>query len=164
MASRQTLLAFLVATCIAVLLAGSASAQESDRHVGYYYPEPQTSEVYTARVTTLSDSDRGRRIGFVTGLTKQMLSGQYEPSFVVFAKGDEAEKLIIVGLQEGRLDTVYRARALLAQLTAVSRLTPFFQENTFAEQATFLDLLKLLGFQQLTVSDGEGFAHQIAIQ
>lgn len=165
MAIRSRLVALIFAGCVAALLAGSASAQDNDdRHSGYYYPEPKTTEVYTARVTTLSDSDRSRRIGFVTGLTKQMLAGQYEPSFVVFAKGDDAEKLLIVGLVDGRLDTVYRARALLAQLTAVSRLTPFFQENTFAEQATFLDLLKLLGFKQLTVSDGDEFALQITIE
>lgn len=165
MAIRGKLVALVLAGCVAGLLAGAAVAQENDdRHAGYYYPEPQATETYTARVTTLSDSDRGRRIGFVTGLTKQTLAGQYEPSFVVFAKGDDAEKLLIVGLVEGRLDTVYRARALLAQLTAVARLTPFFQENTLAEQATFLDLLKLLGFRQLTVSDGDEFALQIAIE
>jgi hypothetical protein len=141
-----------------------APAQEDDRHAGYYYPEPQTTETYTARVTVLPDSDRNRRIAFVTGLTKQMLAGQYEPSYAVFAKGDQAEKLIIVALADGPLDTIYRARALLAELTAVARLTPFFQENTIAEQATFLDLLKLLGYTQLTVSDGDQFAHQITIE
>jgi hypothetical protein len=149
---------------LALVTALPALAQEDDRHAGYYYPEPQTSETYTARVTTLPDSDRNRRIAFVTGLTKQMLAGQYEPSYAVFAKGDEAEKLIIVGLVDGPVDTVYRARALLAQLTAVARLTPFFQQNTMAEQATFLDLLKLLGYTQLTVSDGDQFAHQITIE
>ena len=149
-----------------LLLVGSvpALAQEDDRHVGYYYPEPQTTETYVARVTALPDSDRNRRIAFVTGLTKQMLAGQYEPTYAVFAKGDEAEKLIIVGLVDGQLNTLYRARALLAELTAVARLTPFFQQNTLAEQATFIDLLKLLGFVQLTISDGDKFAHQITIQ
>jgi hypothetical protein len=157
---RSTMFGLLLALATAL----PALAQEDDRHAGYYYPEPQTSETYTARVTTLPDSDRNRRIAFVTGLTKQMLAGQYEPSYAVFAKGDEAEKLIIVGLVDGPLDTVYRARALLAQLTAVARLTPFFQQNTMAEQATFLDLLKLLGYTQLTVSDGDQFTHQITIE
>ena len=106
MAIRGKLVALVLAACVAGLLAGTAAAQENDdRHAGYYYPEPQATETYTARVTTLSDSDRSRRIGFVTGLTKQTLAGQYEPSFVVFAKGDDAEKLLIVGLVEGRLDT-----------------------------------------------------------
>ena len=29
---------------------------------------------------------------------------------------------------------------------------------------TFLDLLKLLGFEQLTVTDGEKFAHRIYLK
>jgi hypothetical protein len=164
MASTFGMRSMMFGLLLALVTALPALAQEDDRHAGYYYPEPQTSETYTARVTTLPDSDRNRRIAFVTGLTKQMLAGQYEPSYAVFAKGDEAEKLIIVGLVDGPLDTVYRARALLAQLTAVARLTPFFQQNTMAEQATFLDLLKLLGYTQLTVSDGDQFAHQITIE
>jgi hypothetical protein len=49
-------------------------------------------------------------------------------------------------------------------LTAQSRLSKFFQENTLAEHATFFDLLKMLGFEQLTVSDGDDFAHQITIE
>ena len=43
-------------------------------------------------------------------------------------------------------------------------MTPFFQQYTLADQATFLDLLKLLGFKQVTVSDGDKFAHQIEIK
>lgn len=135
-----------------------------DNHAGYYYPPPREAETYTSQVTTLPDSNRSRRIGFVTGLTKQLLAQRYDPGYAIFAKGDDADKLIVVSLEQGRLDTVYRVRALLATLTAVSRMTPFFQQNTVAEQATFLDLLKLLGFKQVTVSDGDAFAHQIAIR
>ena len=46
-------------------------------------------------------------------------------------------------------------RALLANMTTMSRLSPFFQERTVAEDATFFDLLKLLGFRELTITDGE---------
>ena len=141
-----------------------APAAAEDRHEGYYYPKPQTVETYTARVATLPDSDRTRRIGFVTGLTQQLLAARYAPSYAVFAKGEEAEKLIIVGLVAGQLDTLYRARALFASLTAVARVTPFFRENTLPEYATFFDLLKLLGFTQLTVTDGVSITHQVLIQ
>jgi hypothetical protein len=141
-----------------------AAGQEADRHEGYYYPAPQTTESYTARVVTLSESSRERRIGFVTGLTQQLLGGDYAPSYAIFAKGEEAEKLIIVGLVDGELNTIYRMRALLANLTAVSRVTPFFRENTLPEYATFFDLLKLLGFQQLTVTDGVALTHQVTIE
>jgi hypothetical protein len=49
-------------------------------------------------------------------------------------------------------------------LTAVARFSPVFQNAPDADRLTFFDLLKLLGFQQLTVSDGVGFAHQVFIE
>ncbi len=82
----------------------------------------------------------------------------------MFAKGDDADKLIIVGLIDGQMNTIYRARALFATLTAVSRLTPFFRDNAPAVEATFFDLLKLLGFKQLTITDGVAFTHQVLIE
>ena len=153
-------------SCLLFASAFAASAQEvsDDRHAGYYYPLPQTSETYTARVVTLADSDRVRRIGFVTGLTQQLLTTPYPPDFAVYTKGSEAEKMIIVSLSGNRYNTLYRMRGLLANLTAQSRLSTFFQENTLAEHATFFDLLKMLGFTQLTVTDGDAFAHQITIE
>jgi len=156
-----------VAIAMGLALAGvaaPASAQDEDRHEGYYYPAPQTTEIYTARVVALPGNDRERRIGFVTGMTQQLLGGRYPPSYAIFAKGDEAEKLIIVGLTDGELNTIYRMRALLANLTAVSRVTQFFRENTLPEYATFFDLLKLLGFEQLTVTDGVSLTHQVLIE
>ena len=149
-----------------LLVAAPAGAQEpaGDRHDGYYYPTPQTVETYEARADTLEDSDRTRRIGFVIELTAQMLSNPYPPEFAVFAKGEEAEKLLIVAMRGGVIDTIYRARALLAMLTSVSRATPLFQDYGVAEVFTFFDLLKILGFAQLTISDGDGFAHQVLIE
>lgn len=151
----------------AVLLLSVSAAQaqdEGDHHAGYYYPEPQSSEVYEARVQTLPGDSRLRRIAFITGLTAQLVKGEYAPPFAIFAKGTEAEKLIIVALADGPMDTLYRARGLLANLTSMSRVTAFFREHTVEEEATFFDLLKLLGFEQLTVSDGKTYAHQIFIK
>ncbi|MBX6322429.1 MAG: molybdopterin-guanine dinucleotide biosynthesis protein A [Rhodospirillaceae bacterium] len=150
--------------CAALAAPAAAAAQEADHHAGYYYPEPQSVETYTARVDTLPASDRLHRIVFATGVTQQLLKGRYAPPFAVFAKGDDADKLIIVALQDGPLDTLYRARAALANLTAMARVTAFFREHTTPENATFFDLLKLLGFKQLTVSDGVRFAHQVLIE
>lgn len=150
----------------ALLLAASAAAaqDDGDRHAGYYYPEPQGVETYHARVETLPGESRLRRVAFVTGVTAQLMKASYAPPYAIFAKGEEAEKLIIVALADGPMDTLYRARAVLANLTAMSRVTAFFREHTVEEDATFFDLLKLLGFKQLTISDGESFAHQVLIE
>ena len=143
-------------------LAGAAAAE--DRHAGYYYPPPQTVETYQARTQTLADSDKTRRIGFVVQLTRQMLHKPYPPDYAVFAKGDDAEKLLIVALKDGVIDTLYRARALLAMLTAVARGTPLFAQIGGEETLTFFDLMKMLGFTQLTISDGDAFALQVVIE
>jgi hypothetical protein len=142
----------------------STSVSAADRHAGIYYPEPQIREEYQARAETLPEADRHKRIEFVNGLTAQMLAFPYPPEFAVFAKGDEAEKLIIVSLYDDRYDTVFRARALLAMLTAVSRQTPFFRKSKVDDNYTFFDLLVLLGFNQVTVGDGDTFAYQITFK
>jgi len=151
---------------LTILLAGASfhSARADDPQAGYYYPKPKSTETYQARVATMPDADRSQRIAFITGVAKEIASRPYAAGYLVFAKGDEADKLIIVGMQDGALSTVYRARALLASLTASARSTQFFQQNTIADYATFLDFLKLLGFKQVTITDGVAFAHQVKIE
>ena len=160
--STQTVLGLALAAMV-VMGARPAAADES-RHVGYYYPQPQTVETYEARATTLPDASRSRRLAFVTALTDQMLGNPYPPQFAIFAKGSNAEKLIIVGLYDNSYNTIYRARALFAMLTAVARLTKLFQEYRVEELFTFFDLCKMLGFEQITITDGYEFAHQVLIK
>jgi len=154
----------IAALAALLLTAGTLPARAQDTQEGYYYPKPKVVETYQARVAALPDSDRSRRIGFVTALSKEFDARPFPPTYLVFAKGDEADKLIITGMIDGQLNTVYRTRALLADLTASARLTDFFQKNAIAEYATFLDFLKLLGFKQVTVTDGVAFAEQIKIE
>lgn len=142
----------------------AAAVRAEDRHEGYYYPEVTSTEEYVSRAIQLPDSSRWRRIGFVTGMTRGLSELPYAPAYAIFAKGEQAEKLIIVAYREGTLDTVYRARALLASLTAQARLSPLFREFAVEDILTFLDLAKMLGFTQVTVSDGAAFAHQIVLR
>lgn len=150
MSRRGWVIALLLATA---LLPGQFAKAE-DRHAGYYYPPPTSTETYEARALTLGDSDREQRIGFAIIMAGELLSQPYAPNYAVFAKGEEAEKLIIVELQDGRLNTIYRARALFATLTTVARATELFQDYGVQDVFTFFDLLKLLGFTQVTISDG----------
>ena len=134
----------------------------ADRYIGYYYPEP-TSETYVARSRTMEEADRTLRIGFVTGITQQLLSRPYPPTAAIYAKGGEAQKLIIVALEDGRIDTIFRARAIFANLTAVSRGLPIMQELGVQDWFTFFDLAKMLGFTHITISNGRDFAHQVIL-
>lgn len=149
---------------LAVLAASDAVAQPADRHEEYYYPKVTSRETYVSRARVMDDSDRTRRIGFVSGLTQQLADMPYAPSYAVFAKGGESDRLIIVAYGDGQLNTIYRARALFASLTSLSRLTTLFRELQVEEIFTFFDLCKLLGFRTITISDGDKFAHQVALR
>jgi hypothetical protein len=172
---------FAASLAVGLLLAASASAQTKpaaakpaatmpaaapgeDRYIGYYYPKPTSTEIFESQMQTIGTMDRAQRIQFVTIVSQGTIQAAYRVPYAVFAKGEKGDKLIIVGLQSGDLNTIYRMRALLANLTTMSRLSPFFQEKTVAEDATFFDLLKLLGFQSLTISDGEKVTHQVTIK
>ncbi len=146
------------------VLAAHEVSHEHDRHAGYYYPPPQSRESYEARAITLPDSDRKRRLGFVIAMTAGMMGNNYAPPFAIFAKGKEAEKLIIVAVRDGVYNTLYRGRALFAMLTAVARTTPIFQEYGVEDVFTFFDLAKLLGFKKITISDGDTYSHQVFIK
>lgn len=149
---------------IVLLLATGGPAAADDRHAGFYYPVPATSEDYQARSFTVPESNRKTRVAFVTGITSEQNKAPYPPQAAIFAKGSEAEKLIIVALEDGRIDTIYRARAIFAQMTAVARLLPVFSELGVEDYFTFFDLAKMLGFTQITISNGRDFAHQIFIK
>jgi hypothetical protein len=153
------------AAVLAIGLTGAAArAGDHDSHAGYYYPEPATTEVYEARAEKLPQADRTMRIGFVTGITTQNVTRPFPPQAAIFAKGDEAEKLIIVALVDGRIDTLFRARAEFANMTAAARVLPAFQEMGVQDYFTFFDLAKMLGFEQITISNGRDFAHQVIIK
>ncbi len=146
-----------------------APAAAGDRHAGYYYPEPTTREVYGARTDTLPEADRRMRIGFVTGIANRIADQPYPAQAAMFAKGTEAEKLIIVALVDGRIDTIYRARAILANMTAAARMLPAFQDmgvqtNGVQTNLTFFDLAKMLGFKKITITNGRDFAYQVILE
>ncbi|MCW5752786.1 MAG: hypothetical protein KIT81_16750, partial [Alphaproteobacteria bacterium] len=136
----------------------------NDSHAGYYYPELTSRETYGPRVSAMPDATRASRIGFITGLTQQQLSKPYPPPFALFAKGGEADKMIIVSLGDHGFRSLFQARGILAQLTAVARSTTLFRDLQVEDSFTFFDLAKMLGFTQITVSDGETFAHQVTLE
>jgi hypothetical protein len=162
-----SLLALLPAAASAAVdnppAAATSNAAES-HHEGYYYPKITSREVYKARTKTLPKMNRHERLLFVSATTEQQGSASYAPRYVVFAKGDEAEKLIIVGLDDQTLGTIYRERALLAALSSLARLTPLLRDADLEDTLTFYDLVKMMGFTQITISDGRRVSHRVTLQ
>ncbi len=165
MGERQRMRARLTAVLVLFgLLGWAGTSGATDRHADYYYPSPQSTEAYEGRTMVLPESNRRTRVGFVTAVTAAIGARPYKPDFVVFAKGTDAEKLIIVGLDDGRYNSIYRIRALLASLTAMARTTPLFQDMPDVDNLTFLDLCHAMGFVLVTISDGARLTHQIEIR
>jgi len=151
-----------VSLLAASLYAGAAAA--GDSHAGYYYPEPQTREVYVSDVPMAPDAVERSRAAFVVGLAAQQLKQNHQPGYHLFAKGEHLEKLIIVSTGGDRYNTLFRLRALLASLTSMARATPLFNQAPEPFELNFLDFCKLMGFKQVTVSDGDTIAHQILVE
>src|SRR5262249_18359158 len=132
-----------------------------ERYIGYYYPKPTSTETFESKLQPVAGVDRTQRVQFVTVISQGTLQSNYRVPYAVFVKGEKADRLIVVGLQSNELNTIFRMRALLANMTTMARLSPFFQEHTVAEDSTFFDLLKLLGFHDVTITDGEKLTHQV---
>ena len=156
--------ALCVAAAVLLAVAPLAAQTAEDRYVGYYYPPPTSSETFESRLQTIAGIDRASRVQFATTVAQGALQAPYRVPYAVFAKGAAADRLIVVGLQPGELGTIYRMRAQLANMTTQARVSPFFQERTIAEDATFFDLLKILGFRMLTITDGDKLTHQVTIK
>jgi len=146
------------------LFSSMAPAAAFDGHAGYYYPTPQTRESYVSPVPAALDANERSRAAFVVGLAAQQSKQGYAPGYHLFAKGEDLEKLIIVATGDGEYDTLFRLRALLASLTSMARGTELFARGNQPEDLNFLDFCKLIGFSQVTVSDGKNIAHQILVQ
>ena len=149
---------FLIAACL-IAFAGIASAQ--DKYVGYYYPEVGSEETFGRVITDAPFAGKDIRVNFVTTITKAQLEAPESPRFVLFTKGGDSDTLIIVALDDEVFKTLYRARALLAQLTSNIRGTAFFRQQNLEVTGTFFDMLQLMRFKRLVISDGENWSHQV---
>ncbi len=152
---RHFLWIFIILSC-----SGTAFAAE-DSHAGYHYPTPQTRESYVARAPALQNITKRSRVAFTVGLNSQQNKRSFAPGYHIFVKGARAEKLIIVAVGDGRYDTLFRLRALLASLTADARTSPLFQQAPNPENLNFLDLCSAIGIKRVTLTDGDKIAHRI---
>ena len=155
----------LLAAVIAVSLAaanpgGAARAAGKD---SYYYPPVNSEEVFARQLAAVPLADRTVRVGFVTQITKAQLAAPESPRFVIFAKGDEAQHMIIIALDDEVFKTIYRARAVLAQLTSNVRGADLFVNN-IQDHATWFDLAKMLGFEDMVISDGATWSHRVIFE
>ena len=150
------------ALALALLAAAPPAAAQAPAAGERYYHPPVTSEETFARdLIEGPRAGKAEREGFVTVVTRAQLDAPANPTFSLFAKGGASRRLYMIALSDDEFRSLFRARAVLAQLTYNLRATPFFRERGIAADATFFDVLQLLGFESLVVSDGLDWAHRI---
>ncbi len=149
---------------IVIVLAPPNAARSADRHAGYYYPPITSEETFRARSPIMVNASREVRIGYIVAQTNGQHGRGFPPRYAMFAKGDDAEKMIIVGLDQHSFATLLRARGVLAQLTVEARTPVLFRNLAVEDLFTFFDLARMLGFARITISDGRNYAHRVDLR
>ncbi len=154
----------LSAAFLALLLLTAGEAKADHRYQDYYYPEISVQETYEPRALRLPQASRQLRIAFVTGISAEQTKKGYPAQVVAFTKGGEDDSLMFTALYDGPLETIFRTRAFFAQLTAVARLLPAFQNQPAVdEDYTFFDLAYMMGFNSITATDGKDFTYRVVL-
>ena len=78
-------------------------------------------------------SPMDQRVQFVTVISQGTLQSPYRVPYAVFAKGEAADRLIIVGLVPGEMSTIYRMRGVLSKMTTQARTSPFMSRSTMID-------------------------------
>ncbi|MEM6662442.1 MAG: hypothetical protein AAF666_09720 [Pseudomonadota bacterium] len=156
--------ALLILTLIALAAPALADSHKKDKREGYYYPPVSSEEIFAREIPGAPPADRGVRTNFIVEMTRAMLEAPDTPPYVIFAKGGQAEHMVIIGLNDQMFKTLYRARAVLAQLTGNARGTEFFRKNNLQSVATWFDLAKMMDFEDIVISDGETWSHRVRLE
>ncbi len=144
-----------------MMLAFGIRADADDRYAGYYYPPVTSEEVFSRVIANAPPSNAEIRTNFVTSITRAQLEAPESPRFVIFEKGKGSTDLIIIALDDEVFKTLYRARALLAQVTSNMRGTEFFRQQNLHIEGTLYDMLMIMQFDSLVISDGETWSHRV---
>lgn len=160
----RILYAYFLFTFIAATAHAQDIRPDADQN-GYYYPEVTSSEAFERELMRAEEpADRALRQLFLTQLRKSLTTAEDQRRFEIFAKGKDATNLIIIALDDEVFRTLFRARAVLAGLTTDARSMEVFRNSPAAERATWFDLLKLLGFEDIVISDGATWSHLVALR
>ena len=158
---RRPALAAPALLLAALLALGPLASAAADSQEGYYSPPVTSEEEFDREMIDGPASDPLTRETFVTMVTTAQLAAPANPRFAIFAKGEGSRRLIMVGLDDGGFKTLYRARAILAQMTYSLRNSPFFKDQGIEATATLFDVLQLMDFESLTLTDGETWSHRV---
>jgi hypothetical protein len=136
---------FTAALALGLLVAGAASAQDKK----------------PAKPAAAATSADDRYVGYY--YPKPNAIENYESTLKTIDGVDRAQRVqFVTVISQGTLQSAYRVP--YAVFVKGEKADKLFQERTVAEDSTFFDLLKLLGFASVTITDGDKAAHQVTIK
>ena len=154
----------LIAGSLAACVWLAATAAVAGDRESYYYPKVSSQEVFDRQMLDVPPSGQEARVRFILNAAKAQHAAWGPPRFVIFEKGAESQHMIIIALDDQVFETLYRARAVLAQLTSMLRGSEFFNKTGLITEATWFDLAKLLGFKDVVISDGRTWSHRVVLK
>ncbi|MEM8752794.1 MAG: hypothetical protein AAGF90_07450 [Pseudomonadota bacterium] len=156
--------AALFAVSLFAAVEARADAHAEDRYEDYYYPPVTSEETFTRVIAAAPPANAEIRVNFVTSVTKAQLAAPENPRFAIFEKGGASDRLIMVALDDEVFRTIFRARAQLSQITSNMRGTEFFRQQNLHVAGTMFDMLQIMGFKSLVISDGVSWSHLVRFE
>ncbi|MEM1390071.1 MAG: hypothetical protein AAGG45_03240 [Pseudomonadota bacterium] len=131
---------------------------------GYTYPAPVGFEVVpTIVVDEVAIPSFEARVQFVSQLTQMLTSRPYAPLALAMTEGNDHQTIVFMDAGRLNVSTAYQARAMVAQMSSATRNSPVFAQYGVENYASVFDLFKLLGFDQVVITDGDDFAYAFLI-
>lgn len=131
---------------------------------GIYFPTATSFEQPEIRFPTMPGVGPQQRQLFVDQLNVAAISPGLSMPAAVMAVGDGRKTLVFMHLGETGPTTPYMARAVLARLTSITRLSPEIANMGLSNQFDIYNMAAVLGFERIIVSNGRDFAHEATLK
>ena len=141
---------------------GEVGGKELNGH--QFYPTPKVIENYKSRRRVLTSTQNKTRIAFVNNILRAFIHRDAKERVFVFAKGKNAENMIIMDSVNGNLNTIFKVRAFIEVLPVLLRNSPIYRKFKNSEIPPFLDLAKMNGFKTITFTDGDKYSFRFILK
>ena len=141
---------------------GEVEGRELDGH--QFYPTPKVIENYKSRRRVLTSTQNKTRIAFVNNILRAFIHRDAKERVFVFAKGKNAENMIIMDSVNGNLNTIFKVRAFIEVLPVLLRNSPIYRKFKNSEIPPFLDLAKMNGFKTVIFTDGDKYSFRFILK
>ena len=131
---------------------------------GYLYPAPVEVERVSTIAALVETAPPELRTQIMSQASQMQTALPYAPLLYANAEGPLNETMVITTFGDFAVDTKFKARAAVAHYTTLIRNNPLFVEYGVENYATLFDLLKIWGFRQLVVTDGDAYSYAFVIE